>query len=146
MAVSMVDDFGRKAMKTFQSIDISGADLGAEMLVAKTAADALIADLKALTELRVLFFKLGTEFTESDGVGTNANRDEGLTMNVEKADNKLAVMTVPAPALTIFDANGVLDITDALATDYVANFVGAAGWTVSDGELVTTLVSGRLDT
>lgn len=143
--VTMVDDYGRTTRKQFKSEDISGADLGAEYIVANTDAGTLTTALAALSECAILYYNLGREVTSGDTVTTGANIDEGLTAIGRKLNNKLTVMKVPGPVNSVFNPDGTLDILDAVVTAYTDHFKVGGGFTVSDGENITDLVSGRLD-
>jgi len=139
--VEMIDAFGRRATKRFQS-DPAVLDFATAL---SNAAD-LVADLAALSELRVLAYTVGQRVTYSDTVDTGANKDEGATLVVELIDNKRHAMKVPGPIQTIRNADGTIDVTDASVLNYVANFLdGSTLWTVSDGETVSEVLSGTLD-
>lgn len=143
--VALQDAYGRKTRKTFETVDISGADVGAEFLVANVAAAALMTDLAALTEAEILWFTCGLETTYTDSVVAGANIDEGITLVVDKADSKRGNLKVPAPINSVINADGTVDITDAAITAYVANFQAGGDFLFSDGEEVQNIISGRLD-
>lgn len=145
LRVLLKDDQNREISKLYQSKVFTGADLGADILLADAAADALMSDLAALSGLGIVRSFLSVMKVGSQVITAGANKDEGLTMIVEKPDSYKAVVKVPAPPQSIFDGNGNLDIADPLATDYIANFLVGADWTVSDGEFVSELISGSLD-
>lgn len=142
---TLQDAYGRKTRKRYETEDISGADIGAEFLLAHTAAGDLFTDLSNLTEAEVLYYTVGTEVTATDSVVAEANIDEGLTMTVTKPDNKRGTLKVPAPINAVFNADGTVDLTDAAITAYIANFQSGGDFTFSDGEKVDVLVSGKLD-
>ncbi len=142
---TLQDAYGRKTRKMFETVDISGADVGAEFLVANTAMAALMTDLAALTEAEILWFTCGLETTYTDTADAGANVDEGLTLVVDKADSKRGNLKVPAPINSVFNPDGTADITDAAITAYVANFQAGGDFLFSDGEEVANIISGRLD-
>lgn len=143
--VTLVDDFGRITRKQYKTEDLSGADLGAEYLLANTAAGNLATALAALSNAGILYYNLGREVTSGDTVTANANIDQGLTAVARKLNNKLTVLKVPAPVISVFNPDGSLDILDALVTGYTDLFKVGGDFTTSDGENITDLVSGRLD-
>lgn len=143
--VTLQDDYGRITRKSFLTEDISEADLGAEYLVAEGFKDTLLPALAALSEAEVMYSNLGSEEAYSDTATVGANKDEGITLVALKVNNKKAVLKVPAPMNSVINADGTVDILDALVTAYTAHFHVSGGFTVSDGENITGLVRGRLD-
>ena len=141
--VVLEDDYSRQTRKSFELAEISDVDAGAEFIAGRAVAVALVTDLAALTEMRILSWEISERVAYSDSVTTGANVDEGLTLVVRKPDNYKAILKVPGPINSVFDAEGKADITDASITAYYANFT--ADVTLSDGELATELLSGRLD-
>ena len=146
LSVTLEDDYGRISRKRYETEDISGVDVGAEYLTAQGFATTLLTALSNLTEAQILYYNLGREVTYTDTVVTDANKDAGQTALGRKEDNKLAVLKVPAPVKSVFNPDGTLDILDALVTAYTNHFIATAGFTISDGENITVLVRGRLDT
>ena len=140
--VEMVDSMGRKARKSF----VSSPDV-ADFDAATTAAAGLVADLAALSELRILAYTLGQRTVYADTFDAGANKDEGLTLVVEKTDNYRAVLAVPGPIQAVRNSDGTADVSNAAVAAYIANFIdGADLWTLSDGEFITGVLSGRIDT
>lgn len=141
MTVELVDDYNRLTRKLYRSIDtIADED------AATTAAGELLADLEAMTELRVLAYTLGRRHIISDTVVTGANKDEGVTLTMLKIDNRKDDLKVPGPINAIFDENGNVILTNTVVVNYVANFLSGTGdWTFSDGEQATEIVKGVLD-
>ncbi len=145
LAVTLQDDYGRITRKSYLTEDLSGADLGAEYLLAEGFKDTLLPALAALTEAEILYSNLGSEEAYSDTAATGANKDEGITLVASKVNNKKTVLKVPAPMNSVINQDGTVDILDALVTAYTAHFHASGGFTVSDGENITGLVRGRLD-
>jgi len=134
---TLEDAYQRVGTKRY---DFSAADHP----TALTAALAMADDLAALTEMRILWYVVHTRVAYSDSVTAGANKDEGITLVVRTTDNEKAVLKVPGPMNAVINADGTVDITNALVSDYVDNFI-TGDFTVSDGEDVTELLSGRLD-
>lgn len=145
LSVTLEDDFGRTARKRYQTEDIVGVDVGAEYLTAQGFATTLLTALGNLSEMRILYYSLGRDVTYTDTVDADANNDQGLTAVARKLNNKLTVLKVPGPVMSVFQVDGTLDILDALVTAYTNHFIATAGFTTSDGETITALVRGRLD-
>ena len=139
------DAFGRRTRKMYQTEDISDLDVGAEFLTAYNEAALLMADLQALTLAEVLYYTVQAQVAVVDTADVGANIDEGITLVVDKSDNKAAILKVPAPTLTVVNADGSVDITAGAVTNYHDNFTTSGKFTVSDGEKATALISGRLD-
>lgn len=134
-----VDGQNREGRKTYESEDLL------DFAAATAAAAALVADFEAICDAQVLRYSVTQDFTEADAGGATANKDEGITIRVRKTDSKRDVLKVPAPVAGLLDGQGNVDITNALVTDYVANFEVGGGWTFSDGENVAEIVGGYLD-
>lgn len=142
LMVELQDAMGRKSRKMFTS-DPAVVDFA----TAKTIASDLVADLAALSELRVLAYTVSERVVYADTEDTGANKDEGLTIVVEKTDNYRAVLKVPGPIQSVRNSDGTADIASTEIANYIANFVdGATRWSLSDGEFLTTVVSARIDT
>lgn len=137
LRVAMVDAYQRPVSRTYTVEAIDHA-------TALAAAGTFMSDLANITEARILWYTIADETVYSDAVTAGANRDEGATMVVRKADNKLATFNVPAPINAIFDADGTVDLTDTAVTALMAHFLSGV-FRVSDHEVVAELVSGRLD-
>ncbi|MEE9365785.1 MAG: hypothetical protein V3W44_03765 [Dehalococcoidales bacterium] len=143
VGVELVDDYGRNRSMKFQTISSM-----ATHVAAVTAVAGLIVDLEALSELRVVAYTVALRTIESDTVTSGANKDEGITLSIRKEDGFKAVLKVPGPLNSVINADGSVDITDALVTNYYNNFETAGGeFTLSDGEQAESggLISGRLD-
>lgn len=137
LAVSMVDAYGRNLNKRF---DVSAVDYAAAL----TAAAGFITDLSAVTGARILSYTLATKVVYTDTVTAGANRDAGATVSVRTADNEKAVVKIPAPEAGIFNADGSVDLLDAGFAALMANYLSGA-ILVDDGEVVSEVISGRLD-
>lgn len=136
----MVDDYGRKTTKRFETIATM-----ADHPAAVAAAAALATDLANLTELDILAYSVSQRIVYTDTVVSGANKDEGVTLVLRKEDNFNGVIKVPGPINSIFNTDGTVDLTDAAVTAFVSNFLSSADFTFSDGEQATVLLSGSLD-
>lgn len=135
--ITLIDDFTRTSTKRFEGDFIDWA-------AALAATAALVVDLDALSMAKVISSNTMQRLDIDGSLAAGANMDAGLTLSVLKEDNAKAVLKVPAPLLSVINADGTADITDALITSYVDNWI-SSGWYISDGETVTDLLSGKLD-
>lgn len=116
----------------------------ADFVTALANMALFVIDLAALTDADVLRSIVAQKVEVTDSVTAGANIDTGLTLSFDLGAGKSAAHKVPAPVASIFDANGVADLTDALVSDYVANFTSGA-FLISDGETAVGVNSGMLD-
>lgn len=137
ITLSIQDAYARRTVKRFEC-DV------ADFATAGGVATSLATDFAALSEAEVLKYSVGQETTWSDSVTAGANLDEGITLSVQKEDGSKAVIKVPAPINSVINPDGTVDITATAVTDYVDNWI-SNGVTISDGEVVTSLLSGKLD-
>lgn len=135
----LVDDFAREGVKRFETQNL--ADYPAVV----TAAAAFLTDLQAITGMGVLRYTISQEFSVLSGATSGASKDAGITLSVRKADSRRDTLKIPGPELSFLLPDGTVDITDSIITDYFANFTSAGDWTLSDGEVATEILSGRLD-
>jgi len=143
--VTMQDSKSRVTRKAYKTEDISGLDVGAEYLTAQGFVTTLLTALGNLTGAQILYYNLGREVTYTDTPDAESNIDEGMTASARKLNNKLTTLKVAAPLDSIFNPDGTLDILDGLVTAYTNHFITGGGFTVSDGENIVVLVSGKLD-
>jgi hypothetical protein len=136
-SITLQDSFDRRSTKRFEGDFVDFAAAG-------TAVVLLVADLDALSDAQVIAYNVGQKSDYSGSLVAGANLDAGITLSVQKDDNEKAVLKVPAPALSVVNADGTVDITAALVTDYVDNWITGT-WYISDGENVASLLSGKLD-
>ena len=134
---SLVDAYDRSATKRFTVEAIDHA-------TALTEAGLMAADLADLTELDILWYVVGDKVVYTDTVVAGANRDEGITLSVRKADNEKAVIKVPGPINAVLNPDGTVDMANAAITAFVANFLSGV-FRISDHEVVTDALSGKLD-
>lgn len=136
--VSLVDAYGRPASKRYDIVAATQPD-------AVTLAGNFMADLAGITGLRILSYVVGEKVTYTDVVTAASNRDAGATFSVRTQDNEKATVKVPGPIADIFNTDGTIDLTDGAVTAFMSEFL-AGNVLVDDGEVVTEVISGRLDT
>lgn len=135
--VTLKDAYQRESTKRYQ---ITAADVAA----AATALAAYVVDLANITEAEIIKTTLTTQTVVTDSVDAGANIDEGVTFSFLKADGEKASVKVPAPLNAILTGTGEVDISLLLVTSWADHFIGGPLY-VSDRELATQLLSGKLD-
>lgn len=138
LVLSLVDAYGGRSNR---SVTVEAADFAG----ASTVASGFVSDYGDVTGMRILWYTLSEKqvwFGDTPDAG--ANRDAGMTFSMRKADNELASFQLPAPILGIITPDGNLDLTHAGVTALMSNFLSGAV-RISDHEVVTELVSGKLD-
>lgn len=136
-SVTLVDAYERESTKRYE---VSAADFAA----AQAAVAAYLDDLKNVTEARIVRSVVSQATAFADTVDAGANIDEGVTMVFLKADGFKATTKIPAPLNAILLADGGVDTSLLLVTDWADHFLGGPIY-VSDGEIASTLESGSLD-
>ncbi len=137
MALTYVDAFQRRGTKRYE---LSALDFTAALARAATLATAL----GNLMEGDILKYTVGQEVPYTDTVVAGANRDEGITISADLGAGKTASIKVPTPAKSVVNADGTIDLTDALITAFETEFLSGEVL-VSDGEVVLDFLTGKLD-
>lgn len=140
LSVTMEDAFQRRTTKRFKVFD------AVDYAAALTKAGLFAIDLAAITGCDVLSYSLTTVVPYTDTVTAGANLDAGVTfsLSIGGVPAKKGVTKVPAPLDGYIDPDGSVDMADVIVTDYADNFT--SGFIlVSDGEIVDSFNSGRLD-
>lgn len=137
--VEIVDAQNRKTRKSYETQELT------DFAAALVAAAALVDDLAVLTEGDVLSYNVSQRIVYTDTVTAGANVDEAGTFVVRKADNRYASHKIPMPISAIRESDGSLNIADSSVIAYFANFKDGGDFTLSDGELITGIVAGKLD-
>ena len=116
-----------------------------DYVAALAAAAAWVGACQNIMLAEILKYKVWQDTAFIGTLGAGANVDAGVTFSFEigAIPGKVAATKLPAPILTIFDANGAVDLTDAGVTAYASEITGDVR--ISDGEQATALKSGKLD-
>lgn len=136
--IQLEDAYTRRTTRRF-TVD------AVDQATAMTNAAAFVDDYAAFSEAEILKWSLAEETTYADAVIAGANIDEGVTLTVEiNNSEKRAAIKIPAPGNSVINADGSVDLTATIVTDFIAHFT--SGFVlVSDGETVTALKKGVLD-
>lgn len=137
--VELIDSYSRRTTKRLETETDVLAD-------AQTAVTALLATLDAVTDLQCL----GVSYSLKDGSqvfagAAGSNVDVGATFRVRLADGIVAAYKLPGFPTALVGAGGEIDVTQLEVTNYFANFEAAGAFTISDGEVITDILSGSLD-
>ena len=137
MTVIYEDAYTRRGRKVFK---LETLDFAAALTRAGTFASALAGIMGA----KILRYDVGQEVSYSDTVTALSNKDEGATIQTDLGAGKTASLKIPAPEKGIFNADGSVDLTDALVTALESEYLSGEV-TISDGEVVLDFKSGVLD-
>lgn len=137
--VNLVDSYGRPTTKRLETeTDV--------LATAQTAVTALLITLNAVTDLQCL----SVSYSLKDGTqvfagAAGSNVDVGATFRLRLADGEIAAYKVPGFPASLVLANGSIDPAGAEVVAYFGNFLAAGDFTVSDGDVVTDILTGELD-
>lgn len=134
---SLVDGYGRSHSKRFTTV-------AADVATAITQAGTFATLLMGVTESRVLAHTVQARTVVVDTVTAGANKDEGVTISVRTQDNEKAVIKIPSPLNAMLNTDGSVNLADVNLTAFLASFT-SGDWLIDDGEVVTEIISGRLD-
>lgn len=116
---------------------------------AKTAiegAGLLADDLAAVTDLGLVTVAYSTKDADAAfAVTAGANRDVGATFRLRTTDGGVVSYKIPGFKVSLANADGSIDPTDAAVVAYFGNFLAGGDFTLSDGETVSAILSGQLD-
>lgn len=135
---TLVDAYGRTTTKRYEGTSTLMAD-------AITRSASLLGDLLALSDIGSLKITYSQDEISSSAAATGANLDAGMTLHCRLDNGKMYPLKVPVPDATVINADGSIDISNTLVTDFVANFMLAGYFRVSEGNYVVSVVSGELD-
>lgn len=136
---SLVDSMGRPGTKTLET------QVLVDQAAALTAAASMAILLDDVTEMRIKSYTVSERIVYTDTFEAGANRDEGASITVEKADNYNAPHNIPAPVQAMRLPDGTVDLTNAALIAYFAEFEATGDFQLSDGEVITSVVRGTID-
>jgi len=137
---SLSDDYARVTVRSFI---FTAADITAAIALAAQFATAY----QAVTELHLFETRLTDENAIGGSPVSGANVDEGMSISAQLATaNKKANIQIPAPVAAIINADGTIDLADALMVTLLGVYTQSTNFvTASDGETVTAFLKGTLD-
>ena len=134
---TLQDAFSRQTTKRYQ---VNAADIAAAI----TTFLGYLGDLATLSELDIIKYKVSSEDVFADTVTAGANVDEGATFSFQKTNGDKVAVKVPGPVASVRNPDGTINIGAVAVTDWAAHFL-SGDIRVSDGEIATALLSGKLD-
>lgn len=138
LKVTAIDAYTREFRKEYQ---FEATDFAA----AEPIAASFLTALGNLIGGDILRYTLSVDTTYTDSVTALANKDEAILLTFMKEDNRKATIRVPTPIKSDYvNADGSVDLTDAAILAYAAFFI-AGPFYLSDGEIATSLLSGKLE-
>lgn len=106
----------------------------------------LITDLEAITDLGVVSITYSEkDITEASAPAANSSVDAGATFRVRLDNGKVAAHKVPGFPIAKVSTDRNIDVTDADVVAYFDNFLAAGNFTLSEGNVVTAILSGKFD-
>lgn len=138
VAFTLVDDYTRTSTKKFEGV-------ATVLATAVTNAEALLADLAAITLAGAFKRTLSQADVISEAIEDGANIDAGATIHCRLNNGKVYAFKIPAFDPALVNPDGTVMIANAAITDFIANFESAGAYRVSEGNFVTAILSGELD-
>jgi len=135
---TLVDDYSRQTSKSFENEATTLAD-------AQTFSAALLADILAASQLGSLATVNSEKAITNNAAEAGANVDTGCTIRVRLDNGKVYPFKLPAPDPVLINPDGTIDISNTLITDLMAHFQAAGHFTVSEGDVVVSILGGELD-
>lgn len=145
LSVTLVDNGGN--VSTLQY-----ALRAVDFATATTDTATIIAALNSVTNSLISDYYIKNKFSEDafayPGAGVENEDKASITVLLSGAGNKKANLKIPAPVIGIFTAPAggganVVDLSDVALTAYTDMFKAAGQCTLSDGEDMTSTVSGK---
>lgn len=137
LSLSYIDAYKRRGTKGFV---LSAVDYP----TALTNAGTFVGELANAMMANILKYSVATEVVYSDTLDPLANKDEGVTISCDLGGGKTAALKIPTPVKTYVNADGTVDLTDAIITALESTYI-AGEVLISDGEVVIDFLSGKLD-
>lgn len=137
--ITMVDSLNTQITKRLETkTDV--------LATAQAAVAALVTDLAAVTDLGVVSVVYSLkDATLASAAGANSSVDSGATFRLRLADGSVAAHKVPGFPISKVGGNRAIDPADADVVAYFDNFLAGGSFTLSDGEVITSILSGSYD-
>jgi hypothetical protein len=137
--VTLIDSLSTQVTKRYETeTDV--------LATAQAAVALLITDLEAITDLGVVSVTYSLkDVTEASAAAEGSSVDAGATFRCRLADGSIASHKVPGFPIAKVGGNRAIDPTDVDVAAYFANFEAGGDFTLSDGEVITAVLSGTFD-
>jgi hypothetical protein len=137
--VVLIDSLNTQVTKRYECEATTLTQAGIDM-------NLLIVDLEAISELGVVSITYSEkDVAEASAAAALSSVDMGATFRVRLADGGIASHKVPGFPIGMVATNRNIDVEDADVVAYFANFLDAGAFTLSDGEVITEVLSGKYD-
>lgn len=137
--VTLVDSLNTQVTKRYECEASTLAQAAIDMT-------GLITDLEAISDLGIVSINYSEkDVTEASAAAEDSNVDVGATFRVRLADGGVASHKVPGFPIAKVGGNRAIDPDDADVAAYFENFEAAGAFTLSDGEVITAVLSGQFD-
>jgi hypothetical protein len=138
VSFSLIDDYARYGKKSAEGTDTV-------LATAITHAAGLLANWLAVTDCGCFKTTFSQSQVEDDSAGSGANKDAGGTLHVRLDNGKQTSIKIPAIKPSLVNPDGSIDITAGAITALVANYELAGYYRLSEGNYVTQILYGELD-
>jgi hypothetical protein len=142
LSLSMIDSFGRTTKKLVE------LETQVDLAAYQAAAVAYLAALQAVTDLGVVRADLIIDAISAGfAVTAGANVDVGATFSglITDGNGKKASLKLPGIKLSLVDADGSVDVEDVTVAAWLAQYLAAGAFMLSDGETIASWLAGILD-
>lgn len=137
--LTLIDSLNTQVTKRYECEATTLAQAAIDM-------NALIADLDAITDLGFVSVTYSEkDVTEAQAAEANSSVDAGATFRLRLADGGIAVHKVPGFPISKVGSDRNIDVSDVDVAAYFDNFLAAGAFTLSDGEVITSVLSGTFD-
>lgn len=137
--VVLIDSLNTVVTKRYECEAATLATAGVDM-------NLLVVDLEAISDLGVVSITYSEkDVAEASAAAASSSVDAGATFRVRLADGGIASHKVPGFPIAKVATNRNIDVEDADVVSYFDNFLDAGAFTLSDGEVITEILSGKFD-
>lgn len=138
IAVTLLDGYGRTTTRTYGSDRTTIAD-------GLTDMGTFVSAIEAVSDCAVVGHSITKRTVVAGSPAAGANLDAGMTIHCVLADGTGYGLKCPAPDSDMINTDGTVKIADSAIEAWVALFQSGGHFTVSDGEVVSTIRFGELD-
>lgn len=138
VTISLVDAYSRAGSKRFEGVATTVAQAQLD------AADLLV-DFQAVSDMGTTMLTYSQSVPELNTAVAGANVDAGGTIHCRLNNGKGYALKVPAIKPSLVNPDGSIDISSTAITDLIAHFQTGGEYTVSEGDLIDSVLYGELD-
>lgn len=140
--LSLEDSYNRRISKRLET----ESPVLATVKAAIEGVGMLAEDLAAITDLALISVSYVEKDVDAAFAGAaGSNVDVGATFRLRTADGGVVSYKVPGFDVALANADGSIDPDVAAVVTFFDNFKAAGAFTLSDGEVITEILSGQLD-